>query len=367
MKRNSSNSKQIKSSTDGSNSRESSCSKESSNSREDNSIDRSTCIAIIRRLADEYNNPRYFQRDPIAFPKHFLQLMQEGTTAQVGSAGQASTTAKVGSAGQASITALVGSAGQVCTTAQAGIPAGDGGSARLDGVAAEMGAAVAAGAPSGREEGRRSDDMYLYSLKDVEIAGLIAAHLAWGRRDMIVRDCNRAFDEMQWRPLEYVMRGEYRCGEESLHRTIKWSEFAAICGRMREFYAANESVESLTPDEIRVRIYGQASNPKMANKKIHMFRRWMVRNDGIVDLGLWKHTSPAELIIPLDTHVHASAIRLGITSRKSADIVTAQEITEVLKEAFPGDPCKGDFALFAYAAVQREEEEKAKAKGNEKP
>lgn len=334
MKRNSSNSKQIRSSRDGSNSRESSYSKESSNSREDNSMDRSTCIAIIRRLADEYNNPRYFQTDPIAFPKHFLKLMQEGTTA------------------------LVGIAGQVGTTAQAGIPVGDGGSARLDGVAAEMGAAVAAGAPSGREEGRSADDMYLYSLKDVEIAGLIAAHLAWGRRDMIVRDCNRAFDEMQWRPLEYVMRGEYRCGEESLHRTIKWSEFAAICGRMREFYAANESVESLTPDEIRVRIYGQASNPKMANKKIHMFRRWMVRNDGIVDLGLWKHTSPAELIIPLDTHVHASAIRLGITSRKCADIVTAQEITEVLKEAFPGDPCKGDFALFAYAAVQREEKEK---------
>ena len=278
-------------------------------------MERSNNIEIIRRLAEEYNNPRYFQTDPIAFPKHFLQLMQGGSAgAQCGSAGT-----QYGSAGAVS------------------------------------GRAVASGraAASGRGEADCAAGEYVYTLKDVEIAGLIAAHLAWGRRDMIVRDCNRAFEEMQWRPLEYVMRGEYKCGQESLHRTIRWSEFAAICGRMRVFYAANESVEPLTPDQIRVQIYGQASNPKMANKKIHMFRRWMVRNDGIVDLGLWSHTSPADLIIPLDTHVHASALKLGITTRKSADITTALEITEFLKEAFPDDPCKGDFALFAYAAENR--------------
>ena len=280
-----------------------------------NCIERSNSIEIIRRLAEEYNNPRYFQTDPIAFPKHFLQLMQFGSAgAQCGNAGT-----QYGSA------------------------------AAVSGGGAVSGRAAA----SGRGAADCAAGEYVYTLKDVEIAGLIAAHLAWGRRDMIVRDCNRAFEEMQWRPLEYVMRGEYRCGQESLHRTIRWSEFAAICGRMRVFYAANESVEPLTPDQIRVQIYGQASNPKMANKKIHMFRRWMVRNDGIVDLGLWSHTSPADLIIPLDTHVHASALKLGITTRKSADITTALEITEFLKEAFPDDPCKGDFALFAYAAENK--------------
>lgn len=292
-----------------------------------NCIERSNSIEIIRRLAEEYNNPRYFQTDPIAFPKHFLQLTQGGSAgAQCGSA-----SGQCGCAGAAS-----------------------GADAALGRVAAS-GRAAASGRreASGRGEADCAAGEYVYTLKDVEIAGLIAAHLAWGRRDMIVRDCNRAFEEMQWRPLEYVMRGEYRCGQESLHRTIRWSEFAAICGRMRVFYAANESVEPLTPDQIRVQIYGQASNPKMANKKIHMFRRWMVRNDGIVDLGLWSHTSPADLIIPLDTHVHASALKLGITTRKSADITTALEITEFLKEAFPDDPCKGDFALFAYAAENR--------------
>ena len=47
-------------------------------------------------------------------------------------------------------------------------------------------------------------------LADVEIAGLLAAHLAWGRRAMIVRDCDRMFEEMCWRPYDYVMNGEYR-------------------------------------------------------------------------------------------------------------------------------------------------------------
>lgn len=290
-------------------------------------MERSNSIEIIRRLAEEYNNPRYFQTDPIAFPKHFLQLTQGGSAgAQCGSAGT-----QYGSAGAVS----------------------GGGAVSGRAVASGRGAASGRAATSGRGEADCAAGEYMYTLKDVEIAGLIAAHLAWGRRDMIVRDCNRAFEEMQWRPLEYVMRGEYRCGQESLHRTIRWSEFAAICGRMRVYYAANESVESLTPDQIRVQIYGQSSNPKMANKKIHMFRRWMVRNDGIVDLGLWSHTSPADLIIPLDTHVHASALKLGITTRKSADITTALEITEFLKEAFPDDPCKGDFALFAYAAENK--------------
>lgn len=192
-----------------------------------------------------------------------------------------------------------------------------------------------------------------YTLQDVEIAAVIAAHLAWGRRDMIVRDCKRAFDEMGWEPYRYVMAGIYRDEDISLHRTIKWSDFAAICTRLKEFYTHNSTLEILSPDEFRVKVYGQKSDPKAANKKIHMLRRWFVRNDGIVDLGLWKNSSPDSLIIPLDVHVHRSALNLGITSRNSADITTAKEITEFLKEAFPGDPCKGDFALFAYAASNK--------------
>lgn len=188
------------------------------------------------------------------------------------------------------------------------------------------------------------------SLQDVETAAAIAAHLAWGRRDMIVRDCRRAMDEMGWQPYEYVRAGEYRDDDTSLHRTVKWSEFAGICRRIKRFYDEEESMEVLSPGQMRVRIYGQKDDPSAANKKIHMLRRWMVRDDGKVDLGLWKGIDKRQLTIPLDVHVHRSAANLGITARKSADIRTAEEITRFLLDVFPDDPVLGDFALFAVAA-----------------
>ena len=189
------------------------------------------------------------------------------------------------------------------------------------------------------------------SVQDVETAAAIAAHLAWGRRSMIVRDCTRAMDEMGWQPYEYVRAGQYRDEDKSLHRTVKWSEFAAICRRIKEFYDSDESMEVLSPGQMRTRIYGQKDGPSAANKKIHMLRRWMVRDDGKVDMGLWKHTDKRNLIIPLDVHVHRTASQLGITQRKSADLRTAEEITAFLRKAFPGDPALGDFALFAVGAT----------------
>ena len=263
-------------------------------------------IQIIRSLAEQYNKEEYFEGDPIIFPKYFARIMEgKGEMSGLGDAENYSK--------------LLSGEGE-CNEVE----------------------------KNRNLSGRK------YTLQDVEIAAVIAAHLAWGRRDMIVRDCKRAFDEMGWEPYNYIMAGKYRDEDASLHRTIKWSEFAGICRRLKEFYSNNPSLEILTPDEMRVKVYGQKSDPKAANKKIHMLRRWMVRNDGIVDLGLWKSISPADLVIPLDVHVHRSALNLGVTARKGADIVTAGEITAFLREAFPGDPCKGDFALFAYAATVRE-------------
>lgn len=190
-----------------------------------------------------------------------------------------------------------------------------------------------------------------YRTADVEIAAIIAAHLAWGRRSMIVRDCGRAMDEMDWRPYSYVMNGEYRNDDASLHRTVKWSEFAAICDNLKKVYSERETIEGMSNQEIRCLIYGRKADPKAPDKKINMMRRWMVRNDGRVDLGLWKGSSPADLVIPLDVHVYDEAVALGLTSRKSKDIVTAMEITDSFREIFPGDPCKGDFALFGYGVT----------------
>ena len=191
------------------------------------------------------------------------------------------------------------------------------------------------------------------SLADVEIAALLSAHLAWGRRSMIVRDCERMFDEMCWRPYDYVMNGEYRNEAVSLHRTITWSEFAAICSRMKDIYSSRSSIEGLSDAEIRTGIFGQKEDKKAPNKKINMMRRWMVRDDGKVDLGLWKNSDKRDLILPLDVHVYTQASALGLTGRKQKDIVTAQEITDAFREIFPDDPCLGDFALFGYGVTMR--------------
>ena len=186
------------------------------------------------------------------------------------------------------------------------------------------------------------------SLKDIEIASVFAAHFAWGRRAMIVRDCERLFDHMEWRPLDYVMSGDWRDDPVSIHRTVKWSDTAAICRRLKDFYTAQDSLETLSAKQIREVVFGQKPDAKAPDKKINMMRRWLVRDDGKVDLGLWKHTSPSELLIPLDVHVYDQAVALGLTSRRSKDLATVLQITDAFREIFPSDPAKGDFALFGY-------------------
>ena len=226
-------------------------------------------IQTLLGWAEEYNDPKYFQEDPIIFPTRFARAYE---------------------AGQA-------------------------------------------------------------SLADVEISALLSAHLAWGRRAMIVRDCDRMFEEMAWRPYDYVMNGEYRDENASLHRTIKWSEFAGICSRLRDIYSGCSSLEGLSDMDFRCRIFGQKEDRKAPNKKISMMRRWLVRDDGKVDLGVWKESSPQNLILPLDVHVYEQASALGLTSRRQKDIVTAREITDAFREIWPEDPCKGDFALFGYGVT----------------
>lgn len=82
-------------------------------------------------------------------------------------------------------------------------------------------------------------------------------------------------------------------------------------------------------------------------KRVCMFLRWMVRDDSPVDLGLWKdQIDKATLIMPLDTHVLQEAEKLGLLKSKSGSMATALKLTNKLREIFPDDPTKADFALF---------------------
>jgi uncharacterized protein (TIGR02757 family) len=81
-----------------------------------------------------------------------------------------------------------------------------------------------------------------------------------------------------------------------------------------------------------------------ACKRLMLFLRWMVRHDE-VDVGAWTSLTPAELVIPLDTHVHRIALALGLTRRASADLRAALETTAALRVFDPIDPVRFDFSL----------------------
>jgi len=82
-----------------------------------------------------------------------------------------------------------------------------------------------------------------------------------------------------------------------------------------------------------------------AYKRYNMFLRWMVRSNNL-DMGLWKDIDKKDLILPLDTHTFQVSHKLGLINRKTADLKSAVEITNRLKEFDPLDPIKYDFAIY---------------------
>jgi len=89
-----------------------------------------------------------------------------------------------------------------------------------------------------------------------------------------------------------------------------------------------------------------------ACKRWRLFLRWVVRPDDGVDLGLWTVLHPAELVVPLDTHLSRLTRVLGLSRRRSGDGVRAREVTEALRDLCPEDPCRFDF-LLAHTGIQK--------------
>jgi uncharacterized protein (TIGR02757 family) len=83
---------------------------------------------------------------------------------------------------------------------------------------------------------------------------------------------------------------------------------------------------------------------KSACKRLNLYLRWMVRRDD-VDPGGWEGVRPAQLVVPLDVHMHRIGRALGLTQRQQADCRTALEVTEAFRKISPEDPVKYDFAL----------------------
>ena len=98
-----------------------------------------------------------------------------------------------------------------------------------------------------------------------------------------------------------------------------------------------------------------------ANKRLHMFLRWMVRQNSPVDLGLWSWYPASSLLIPLDTHVMQEAQKLGLLPPKAtASRKNAVILTKKMEQIFPGDPCRADYALFGLGVTSSSNSAKRK-------
>ena len=206
-------------------------------------------------------------------------------------------------------------------------------------------------------------------LQDIEIVSLVVSAIAWGKREMILRNAGRILAKMGGNPYEYVMNEDYRTlGTANLHRTFFEPDLAYMLRGLRKIYSENDTIESFLQNrqvqnawsiahalqsEIAAANNGKENfkclplrSEKSALKRLNLALRWLVRNDGIVDLGIWKILKPSQLFIPLDVHVANVARKLGILQRKSNDRQAVEELTAVLRTFCPEDPVKYDFALF---------------------
>lgn len=219
------------------------------------------------------------------------------------------------------------------------------------------------------------------SLPDIEIASLIAATVAWGNRKMICRDAERILSLMDNSPFDYVMDEGYEDlpPEKNLHRTFFAEHLQYLLRGLRKVYQKYGSLDALCRQsgaalseapaweltaalgEICRQENGGADCSRAlpgnlkatALKRINMALRWLVRDDGIVDLGVWKSLKPNQLYIPLDVHVGNTARNLGILERRSNDRKAVELLTTTLRTLRPDDPVFYDYALFGIGVTAK--------------
>lgn len=207
---------------------------------------------------------------------------------------------------------------------------------------------------------------------DREIAGFIASSLAYGRVAQILASVARVLDPMGGNPARFLDE----TSEEQLislfggfvHRFTTGSELAAMLaglkrvrrrfGSLQECFLQGHSPEDDTVIPAlgfllrQVGVTGDSRCNSLlplpergsACKRHHLFLRWMVRKDG-VDPGGWDSVNPAQLVIPLDTHMYRIGLSWGFTERRSAGGSAALDLTMAFRKIAPDDPVRYDFAL----------------------
>ncbi len=220
--------------------------------------------------------------------------------------------------------------------------------------------------------------------RDIEIASLLVSTIAWGKRQMICRNAQRMLSLMDWQPYAYVMDEGYETlPDQNIHRTFFAANLRHYLRGLHAIYKEFADLESFAvavgaPEaEMPSWHLARAINQKLADanagatdcrclpldldksalKRFNMALRWLVRNDGIVDLGVWSALKPAQLYIPLDAQVGNVSRQLGLPERKANDRRAVEQITAALRRFDPVDPIKYDFALFSLGITAKRTED----------
>lgn len=211
-------------------------------------------------------------------------------------------------------------------------------------------------------------------IHDVEITALLSAIIAWGNRKMICRDAERMLEIMRQEPWTFVREGAYEDidSDRNIHRTFFGRHLQYFLRGLHRIYKRYPSLDAFAAEKRvgegeccswqlvdRMQREMQEANggeccsrclplnlKTTALKRVNMALRWLVRDDGIVDMGLWKSIPKSRLYIPLDVHAGNTARALGLLSRKANDRKATEELTLTLRTINAADPCLYDYALF---------------------
>lgn len=222
-------------------------------------------------------------------------------------------------------------------------------------------------------------------LQDIEIIGFWTAMLSWGQRKTILRNARELIRLMDGAPLDFVLNHEEKDRQrfaDFKHRTFQYPDTLYFLEFFQQYYRSHQSLEDafarfLQPQDTTIEpaltgfhelFFSLPEAPKRTKKhvaspaknasckRLNMFLRWMVRNDGAgVDFGLWQRIGTYRLLIPLDVHVERIARGLGLLTRKNTDWKAVLELTENLRAFDPEDPVKYDFALFGMGVLEKNE------------
>ena len=219
-----------------------------------------------------------------------------------------------------------------------------------------------------------------FSLKeDIEIAGFLAATIAWGNRKMIIRNSLKMVELLDNSPYDFVINhteDDLIAFDGFVHRTFNADDFRFFIKSLKNIYQNHNGLEAVlstnSVDNYQLAIHNfkqvffkiphqqrtlkHVSDPLKgsASKRINMFLRWMVRNDKTdVDLGIWKTHNPSHLHCPLDVHSGNVARKLEILTRKQNDWKALTELDTTLRIFDKDDPVKYDFALFGLGVFEK--------------